>query len=90
LFKGIIKESGINRSTAYDYVNAAIVETKLNITQGVMSVDALVYLKQHAVIEDWKDIFDNGMENKEVLQDINKSKKRSVGALLQRKCRITI
>lgn len=76
MFKDIIKKSGLNRSTIYDYVNAALVETELNITQGVMSVDALVYLKEHASKEDWQDIFDNGMEAKRVDQEIQKSKKK--------------
>ena len=76
MFKDIVKKSGLNPSTIYDYVNAAMVEKELNLTQGVMSIDALVYLKEHASKEDWKVIFDNGIELKRAHQEIEKSNKK--------------
>ncbi|MGY6275710.1 hypothetical protein [Methylomonas sp. MgM2] len=82
LFEKIRRKSGLNKSTIYDYMNAAIVEVELDITQGVMSVDALTYLYHHTEEDERKDIFELGMETKKVAEEINKSsnkkkKKRS-------------
>jgi hypothetical protein len=83
MFSRIRLESGLDKSTIHDYVKAAKVESKLNITQGVMSIDALTYLAEHAAEEKWKPIFDLGMSLKEeaftleLEQDKGKKRKKN-------------
>jgi len=83
MFREIRYKSGLDKSTILDYVKAAKVESSLNITQGVMSVDALTYLAENANESDWKTIFDLGMRIKEEASTLkielakNKKKRKS-------------
>ena len=57
LFQTLCELSRLNRSTLYDYKNAALMEVELEIEHGLVSVDALTKLKENTTEESRKEIW---------------------------------
>ncbi|MBD9354827.1 hypothetical protein [Methylomonas albis] len=64
IYSEIGRNPNISKKLICDLINAAIVESVLNLRQGSMEIEPLLALKHNAAIEDWNCIFDHASEYK--------------------------
>lgn len=71
-----IKYKGINKNLINAFVNAALVESHLNLEQGRVPIDVLLELKLKANQEDWEAIYQFNVVSRELMIDKLKQKQK--------------